>query len=37
MVTSQNIGSVVLIDYYCANTVKINTRLNKKKLLIHTQ
>ena len=36
MVTSQNIRTVVLIDYYCANTVKNNAYLKAKKL-IHTQ
>ena len=30
MVTSQNIRTIVLIDYYCANTVKTNARLKKK-------
>ena len=34
MVTSQNISTVVLIDYYSANTMKINA--HSKKEIINT-
>ena len=30
MVTLQKIPTIVLTDYYCANTVKKNARLKKK-------
>ena len=36
MVTSQNISTVVLIDYYRANTMKINARFKKKQKTINT-